>query len=1029
MVITRVHTADLFKCYDEVIGQVRASLEKDPFGCLLILPSPMAVEQVNDRLLNDIGALLGDPVTTLKKFASSTFESVRTKEVLIEDPTVELIIADLMSRKVTEDSVLAGMLRDREHWAPEVRELFYTLERYRLDYPACLGDECRPRQEALGALYREYLKTLKDNELVDEVGVYDIAIQAIKARKVPVPKRLFLFGLTEMSPIEWTLTNALCGSSDEVDMYAWEHRGSSAFIDVSTNLTVPVSRSECESGDVPGISFDPSINVHASVDMRYGELRDEVLELRTVAGNIRDLLDEGVRPTDIAVLVPDRAKMMQRIEDVLDDVGVPTDVHYNGPLVSSALVQVFLHIGEVILNDHPREGLMDLISSPYITLSDDEGHRVSSFSIRHEVRRCKGLIGGKDQWLDFIGRTIEGEDHERRLDKERARQALIRLFRTLERLDGDMTPSDRSRTFRTVIGELGIINNLSKYDTRTFENESSALQAFFGVLDDIELGDRLCPGGAERLERFQMRLVMACTATTYRRGGTHGGGVTVAGLRSAHLARFDHVFIVGVVDGDMPFISRSRPLVPEEDAYRMGLLTLYDQLRQERSYFLTALASARRSLAVSVHQSEGERRKVPSHFYKDYKEVASPKEMAAPSVHRSKELSQVSLGGHMTGKDAIGWSGTCHLPAPLEDVRERMNAELILRCNGLGSEYGGVIGREDLLVMLRDKELEKRNFSSSSLDNLHDCGFRYFMKHILKVDEEEHLDEGSDSSGFGRLFHRIVKRFYEAHPGRVTVSDVEVAKVLIKDIARSEVDNEWTSGLRRDAWLELLTSSGGLLDAFLDSESKNKSPLVPDPCFLEYHFGVRKENGGLVGEPLRISLNDKISINVVGDIDRVDVGYIDGVDGDSFFLFDYKTGNPDNIPNSIQLPLYVMAMERRHPEIRCVGASFYSTERLLNGAKYPYAKVIACNETKKLILPKMAPGISPKDIDKELGEIKKLIIDDLGLIRSGTLIPQPRSDTVSKKQKTCKYCTYRRICRYRDAMNAQEVSSDGSDDQ
>lgn len=1025
MVITRVHTVDLFKCYDEVIGQVRASLQKDPFGCLLILPSPMAVEQVNDRLLNDIGALLGDPITTLKKFASSTFESVRTKEMLVEDSTVELIIADLMSRKVTEDSVLASMLRDREHWAPEVRELFYTLERYRLDYPACLGNGRGPRQEALGALYREYLQTLKDNELVDEVGVYDLAIQAIMARKVPVPKRLFLFGLTEMSPIEWALTNALCGSSDEVDMYVWEHRGSSAFIDVSANLTVPVSRSESESGDAPGIAFDPSINVHASVDMRYGELRDEVLELRAVASNIRDLLDEGVRPTDIAVLVPDRAKMMQRIEDVFDDAGVPTDLRYSGPLVSSALVQVLLHIGEVILNDHPREGLMNLISSPYVTLSDDKDRRVSSFSIRHEVRRCKGLIGGKDQWLDCLGRTVEGADSEGKPEKERARQAIERSFRTLDRLDGDMTPSDRSRTFRTVIGELGIINNLSKNDARTFENESSALQAFFGVLDDIELGDRLCPGGAERLERFQRRLVMACTATTYRRGGTHGGGVTVAGLRSAHLARFDHVFIIGVVDGDMPFISRSRPLVPEEDAYRMGLLTLYDQLRQERSYFLTALASARRSLAVSVHQSEGERRKVPSHFYKDYMEAASPKEVAVISAHRSKELSQVALGGYMTGKDNGGWSGICHLPVPLDDVRERMNAELILRCKGSGSEYGGVIGREDLLKMLRHEELEMRNFSSSSLNNLHDCGFRYFVKYILKVDEEEHLDEGSDSSGFGRLFHRIVKRFYEVRPGKVAVNDIEVAKALIKDIARSEIANEWTYGLMKDAWLELLTSNGGLLDTFIVYESTNISPLKPDSRFLEYHFGVRKEDGGSVGEALRVSLNDKNFINIVGDIDRVDIGNIDGGDDDSVFLFDYKTGKYGNITDDIQLPLYVLAMGELHPELHCVGAAYYSTERLLNGAN-PYVKVIACKETKERC-PKMVPkGTRTTNIEDKLRDVKELIIDDLGLIRSGTFIPRPRGDKV---KEICRYCTYRRICRYRDAMNDQEVSSDGSDDQ
>lgn len=999
---------------DKVLDEITDLLSKDLFGCLIVLPSSLMVRRVNIELLKRTGSLLGRPAANIRELVEHIFEDTRSNITHLDDPLCDVLIGDIIRNNVGPDHPLGGVRKNIEHWVPEIRDLFHTLERYRLDHPACIKGEMSAKQALMGDLYRHYLDALRRLSSCDEVGMFEEAVKAIKDGRYRVPSRLYLFGLPEMNPVEWALVNALCEKAEEVHMYQWEHLGSSAFLDASSNLNGLIGVEEHVKQVEGGNALEPGLQLNPSLEIKLGKFKDDVEELRSVATRIRELLDDGVEASSIAVLVPDRAKMIDRVEQVFDDMGVPFDLNNAWPLMSSPLARTLMHLGDVVNDGYAREDVVRLVTSPYVKLVDRNGDRVSPSLIRRVAKRSE-LVGGKGDWFDCLERTYANEGSVSSHDSARA--ALDRLFAALDPLEGEMTPTERTKILRLAIKCIGAADGLSK-DIRTFDREMAAFRSFMRVLDDVDLGDRLFPAGPEDLTSYQKRLTLACDAAVFEPHGAGIDGVIVAGLRTAYLTGFDHVFLIDIVDGDMPYLRRDRPLIHEEDARQMGLMTLRDQLRQEKGFFLSSLCSARKSVHVTAHLSADGRETIPSQFYHELSKKVPETVPVSIKKGLSKELSQFAIGRTMVGDGAAEAGVTLYMPIPLEETWRRMDAELVQRRRLDPSHYNGFIIEGNLLDLIRKSELEDRDFSAKSLGELKKCRFRYFMGYVAKVRDEEHLDEENESRGFGKLFHTIAFRFYDEWTDKLTDTNFSKAEDKIATIAREELDKMFLNRLTRKTWEVYLTQENGLLNRFLNAEKQNGSPLRVDKDKLELEFGRKKRSdGSYAGERLLIALSDEISTNINGTIDRMDVGTIKGIIGQQCFIFDYKTGDPDYFDSSIQLTLYVEAARKKFPDIDCFGAGFYSTRKLLTG-EVPYVQVLA-NGDKKLkekVLKVMWPKISNLNIVEEIEGTLDLISSLLRDVQDGKFVPLPIDTDV------CEKCSYRNVCRYSKLL---EVADEG----
>ena len=130
---------------------------------------------------------------------------------------------------------------------------------------------------------------------------------------------------------------------------------------------------------------------------------------------------------------------------------------------------------------------------------------------------------------------------------------------------------------------------------------------------------------------------------------TYDDAVLVTGLRAATLTRHEHVFIIGMVEGDLPFLGAGNPFIDEADVGRMGLLSKWDILRQERLYFLSALETVEKSVSLSCYRSNDGGKVVSSAFYDEAVRILSPPAFAEGDVHASQVSEQKALGEAIAG--------------------------------------------------------------------------------------------------------------------------------------------------------------------------------------------------------------------------------------------------------------------------------------------------------------------------------------------------------------------------------------------
>src|SRR5262249_55989434 len=197
----------------------------------------------------------------------------------------------------------------------------------------------------------------------------------------------------------------------------------------------------------------------------------------------------------------------------------------------------------------------------------------------------------------------------------------------------------------------------------------------------------------------------------------------------------------------------------------------------------------------------------------------------------------------------------------------------------------------------------ERVFSPTSLEAYVSCPFRFFLEHVLRLEElEEPSDEGEQTRR-GAAYHRALARLHRAiDPDTVRTTlpeqiDGDLQTQL--DQAVREYAERAPSPAAKKLWeLEgrrLRRSAAkyrGHWDEFLEPWREKGAVLTPR--LFETDFGLPSGNrpiqspasGDLVA-PLTIQVGD-VEVRIGGRIDRVDVADLRGELG--FWIVDYKTG-------------------------------------------------------------------------------------------------------------------------------------------
>ena len=189
---------------------------------------------------------------------------------------------------------------------------------------------------------------------------------------------------------------------------------------------------------------------------------------------------------------------------------------------------------------------------------------------------------------------------------------------------------------------------------------------------------------------------------------------------------------------------------------------------------------------------------------------------------------------------------------------------------------------KDVLEKIRKKA--DSGFSASSLNTYINCPLQFYFKDIAKIREIENIEETIDAATLGSVIHKVLKILFEPYKNLILhQSDIEKMKKEIDSVLNKTFEDEYNSGdINFGKNLLIVHVAKNFINNFLKSEKEFfiKQSALNNQLLIKH-----------LEEKFKSTItfnNDKITANIIGAIDRIDLV------GNTLRILDYKTGNVEN---------------------------------------------------------------------------------------------------------------------------------------
>jgi ATP-dependent helicase/DNAse subunit B len=513
--------------------------------------------------------------------------------------------------------------------------------------------------------------------------------------------------------------------------------------------------------------------------------------------------------------------------------------------------------------------------------------------------------------------------------------------------------------------------------------------------------------------------------------------------------RFRVVFIAGLVEGGFPLRASRDWIYPHEERERLKRygLTLEDispaTLLKEEHYFYQAACRATERLYLSRPLAlEDDSETVASYYIDELRRAVAPLTIKGDTIRRDYEgqdLEKVSTGSGLSltlvrqqERHAHRGEKRALLPQPqIKRLLTLARNDKFLSSSALrrieiereraGPRFGpydGEITDPHLLALLRQRFGAEFVHSASGLSVYGNCGYRFFGQRVLKLEPRGEAALDLQAIDAGKLLHDILRRFFERHRRqRLADLDRETLQEELRKLADSVFDEHEcvVPPLNKQIWKIDREIRKILLDQVLLYELEIQEQATAAgvlPAYFEVAFGGMRSaarDPESTDQPLeitRLTFVGEETMKISGQIDRVDVAR-----DNTLIAYDYKlsTGSSkDDIKSgrSLQLPIYLEALERLIlPDRQIAGGGYY----VIRGGNDRRNKGLhRANLLDYSGIGKKAGGVIGDDEWQQIRtDVIAKIWDFLDHMRAGQFGVNP-----SEKQKTCRFCDFAAVCRY-----------------
>ncbi len=574
-------------------------------------------------------------------------------------------------------------------------------------------------------------------------------------------------------------------------------------------------------------------------------------------------------------------------------------------------------------------------------------------------------------------------------------------------------------------------------------------------------------GGSDKtsLATFIAEVRRCLSSQTVPFGAADRGGLRVLEATDVRGLRFRVVFIAGLVEGGFPLRASRDWIYPHEERERLKRygLTLEDispaTLLKEEHYFYQAACRATERLYLSRPlQLEDDSETVASYYIDELRRAVAPLKIEAETIRRDYEgrsLDKVTTTRELNVTLVRQQERHIHRGEKRELLTGPQIKRLLTLARNDGflsnsalrrieierersgprfGPYDGTITDPNLVSLLNKKFGSDFVHSASGLSIYGNCAYRFFGQRVLKLQPRGEAALDLQAIDAGKLLHDILRRFFERHRReRLTELNRESLQQELRQLADHVFDEHErvVPPLNKQIWKIDREIRKILLDQVLLYElgiQEDAAAAGVVPAYFEVAFGGMKsaardphsKQGPL--ELTRATFVGEETIKLSGQIDRVDVATDNTV-----IAYDYKlsTGSTkDDIKSgrSLQLPIYLEALERLIlPEHPIAGGGYYV---IRGGNERRNRGLHRASQLDYSGIGKKAGGVIGDDEWRQIrDDVIAKIWDFLDQMRAGEFGVNP-----SEKKKTCRFCDFAAVCRYdRYRIDGKRPSADYAD--
>jgi RecB family exonuclease len=335
---------------------------------------------------------------------------------------------------------------------------------------------------------------------------------------------------------------------------------------------------------------------------------------------------------------------------------------------------------------------------------------------------------------------------------------------------------------------------------------------------------------------------------------------------------------------------------------------------------------------------------------------------------------------------------------------------------GAGEWDGRIEPDERIAPWIGNAEREPATVSPTSLEHYGECPYRFFLKHVLRIEEMAVPEEvlKLEAAERGNIMHDTLERFFteaRRHEPEEEWTDVERERLLaILDERFDETERAGLAGPQL-MWESEKARIRRELNLFLSRDEEVRRATGARFQNAEKGFGRKVDEGDEPWAPAKVELGEGRRLSLSGQVDRVDTT----VDG--YAVYDYKSGgayafreiesakvaDPLVRGKKLQLPVYALAVRQ----------SVEGAESARIEAKYWFI-----NEQEGF----RQIGY-PLDEEHEQRFVEVLNVMTAS-VEAGQFpqTPSKKSGDQNSTPSNCKYCAFDRLCPSADRRERWELT-------